>query len=287
MKLRSTWPAFAALLGLMLLLACGGDDSPSTTAPPEDTSLTESEEATAATIIDAVNAVSQVGNLVLGVVRDLRPGGKRQEGPPVDPQAAAETCPAVSVNSEGLHSLTATMDFGAGCTTHSGFAASGALIVDWRGGGTVDTVTVAFSGFEADSSLIDGTLSAVGRGNSWTLSFDGTIVADGVFYDLQASLGFAFDNHGTPGESSDDETTVTGHGTLSTGGRSYELSVTSPLVFVTDCAYPISGALTYQEQSDGPLPAPVYTIDFSQGDCCTARVSVGNRHDDLDLCVSE
>jgi hypothetical protein len=48
----------------------------------------------------------------------------------------------------------------------------------------------------------------------------------------------------------------------------------------------VSGILTYQAQNPGGTPHAVYSIDFGVGDCCTVKVTVGGRNEEMSLCTT-
>lgn len=285
--LRRCSVLFAAL-AVFLSTACGGDDKPGTTDPPADTGLTAEEESTATTIAGAFNALSQVGNLVIGAVRGALPaaapaaGGEALGGVPVLPAS----CPTITIESRRPPAIGLAIDFGTGCTTDSGLEASGKLLVTWQGGSTTDSVAVAFQSFSTDGYGIDGTLSAVGKGAAWTCRFVGTVTSDGKAWTIDAALGLVIDNHGTLTNPDDDTTSVTGGGTIAADGTIYVVTITQALIFQASCNYPVTGILTYQEQSGGGSPRAVYGIDFGAGDCCTVRVSVAGRSEEMSLCTA-
>jgi hypothetical protein len=64
------------------------------------------------------------------------------------------------------------------------------------------------------------------------------------------------------------------------------VTVAQPLVFRADCSYPVTGVLTYHEQTDGSVPSLFYTIDFGVGNCCTVMVTVGSRLEEVNLCTA-
>jgi hypothetical protein len=280
MKLSARLGVLLATLGVLLGSACGGDKSPTT--PPADTSLTAEEQSTATSIAGAFSALSQIGNVVIGAVRDALPAALPAAPPGV--AFAPSVCPSITITSVQPHAIGLSIDFGAGCTTDSEFGASGKLLVTWHEGSTVDTIAVTFQSFSAEGYQFNGTLSAVGHGRTRSCSDAGTVTKNGKTWTIDATIGLVFDSNGTPTNPDDDTTSITGGGTIAADGKTYQVLVTRTLVFNVQCKYPATGILTFQEQSVGGVSHPVYEVDFGFGDCCTVKVTEGSRFAELSLC---
>lgn len=272
--------ALSVVFALMIVAApfwtggCGDDSSDP--ANPVDTGLTDEEVATTQEITGTLGSIFEILGTIQAAVHDaLTPPSMRTE-------PATPTCPTVRIDGIGVGHVGLTVDYGSGCTMENGTAASGAMHATYATGSPDDSIHVTFEDFTIDGSTVEGTLTATGSGMAWTFAFDGSLAAGSKTVMLVATLSLVVDTAGTPTDPADDTETITGGGTYTADGKSYLLAVTQPLVFTGACTYPATGILTYQLQSD--RPTAVTSIDFGDGVCCTALVSIGSRSETVDFC---
>jgi hypothetical protein len=275
--MKRALPAILALVFASVPLGIGGcgDDS-SGPAEPADTSLTDEEVSTTQEITEAVGSIFQILGSVQAAVHDALTQASARSEP------ATPSCPTVRIDGIGIGHVEVTLDYGSGCSMENGTAASGALHATYATGSPDDSILVDFDNFTIDGSTVEGTLAATGSGMAWTFAFDGTLTDGSTTVALVATLGLVVDTAGTPADPADDMETITGGGTCTADGKSYLLAITQPLVLTSACTYPTTGILTYQLQSDRPTAAT--SIDFGDGACCTALVTIGSRSETVDLC---
>ena len=272
------------LMGVAGLLPIGCGNEEGTATPPEEEGLTEEEISTATSIADALTAIFQIGNIITGIVHQ---SAGLSKSPPMAPAPgiAAATCPSITVESVALGVLELSADYGSGCTTYAGYEASGGLGISYHGSIDTDaTIEVAFDSFTYEGLAVDGSLSATGRGETWTYTFDGSVGSASEVYQIAMTYTVTIDLAGTPEDPADDTTTISGGGQFTTpDAKTYLIGIPEPLFFESTCSYPTDGTLTYQLQSE--LPMPVTSIDFGTSGCCAATVSVGSKSEAVDLCV--
>jgi hypothetical protein len=267
---------FALVLAAGPLMVGGCGDDGTDPADPQDTSLSDEEIATASEITAAFGAIFQIGTTVQAAIQEAL------SHPSVPAGLSPTTCPTAHIDGAGQGYIEMTLDYGAGCTTETGSTASGALHAAYRAGTPVDTIRVQFDSFTVDGSTINGDLRAYGSGTAWTFSFDGTFTDGTESAGLAATFGLVVDLAGTPADPSDDTETIIGSGTYSQATLTYAIVIIQPLVIAPGCAYPTSGVLTYQLQTDHATS--VTTVDFTAGDCCTVLVSIGARSEEMSIC---
>ncbi|CAM2007007.1 hypothetical protein [Acanthopleuribacter pedis] len=211
-----------------------------------------------------------------------------------DAPAKREDCPAVDVSfnpGQTESFLTATLDWGSGCTNMLGAFHAGAIAMSWSRQGSLTAGwmagQVAFDDFvtrySADEYRIVGVVEAEGSTVSSNFMLNGAwrAAASGVFASgtVEAAINLTINRR-------DGLYQVQGaYQTRIAAAYNYDVAATidasDPVVYdLSGCGWPTSGTVQFQVYS---TPGFTGSLNFATGDCSTAVLTIGNQSETITL----
>ena len=195
-------------------------------------------------------------------------------------------------NSDGsFWPLSWTIDFGDGsCECPCGHTRSGKIHVSlsdwWRNEGSLREIS--FEDFTFDGNKIEGTKTILNKGlnDAGNMYFEKKLTDGKITYEDSTSMSWDCKKEAELIEGGstflffDDVWSVTGSGSgVNLDGKSFTMTITSPLIYKNGCFYPVSGVVTIETEGEDTK-----TIDYGNGECDnTITVTIGDETVEIDL----